>query len=295
MTVVKNKKVSFVQIRSVAAVEYIKWLHNPRMVIMVLFFLFIYDYVIELMINAAVKMHTYFMWLEPFIAMTNSNLLVMIIPAVFLLLISDFPKTDGNTMFYIQRVGKMNWMFGQILFVIYAAVSYLGTIFAGSVLLAAGRAYAKNEWSIVITSYGVEFANEKESRIALLIGGQLYNNLTPVNAFLITFLLMLMYLIALALMLMVSFSAGKRIIGILISYVVIGVGSSLCGMNDRRQWLFPSAHAISWMHFDKVLKIQKFGLKYSYLYFICWIVLLFIISCFSVKRYDFAKITDMED
>lgn len=292
---VKNKKVSFVQIRSVAAVEYIKWLHNPRMVIMVLFFLFIYDYVIELMINAAVKMHTYFMWLEPFIAMTNSNLLVMIIPAVFLLLISDFPKTDGNTMFYIQRVGKMNWMFGQILFVIYAAVSYLGTIFAGSVLLAAGRAYAKNEWSIVITSYGVEFANEKESRIALLIGGQLYNNLTPVNAFLITFLLMLMYLIALALMLMVSFSAGKRIIGILISYVVIGVGSSLCGMNDRRQWLFPSAHAISWMHFDKVLKIQKFGLKYSYLYFICWIVLLFIISCFSVKRYDFAKITDMED
>lgn len=43
------------------------------------------------------------MVLESFIAMTNSKFLVMIIPAVFMLLISDFPKTDGNTMFYILK------------------------------------------------------------------------------------------------------------------------------------------------------------------------------------------------
>lgn len=290
-----NNKVSFKQILSVASVEYNKWLHNPRMVIMVLFFLFSYNYIIELMINAADKMDSYIMILEPFIAMTNSKLLVMIVPALFMLLISDFPKTDGNTMFYVQRVGKFNWMFGQILFAVYAAISYLAAIFSVLSILIAPKAYAKNSWSTVITSYGKEFDTESESRIASLIGGQLYNNLTPVNAFLLTFLLMFMYLMALSLMLMLSFSAGKRIIGILISYVIIGVGSSLCGMNSKLQWFFPSAHAISWLHFDEVLNIQKFRLTYSYLYFVVWIVVLFIISCLSVKRYDFAKVTDMED
>lgn len=290
-----NKKVSAKQVISVASVEYTKWIHNPRMSIMVLFFLFSYNYVIEIMINAADKMDSYIMVLEPFIAMTNSKLLVMIIPAVFMLLISDFPKTDGNTMFYIQRVGKFNWMFGQILFAAYAALSYLGSIFAVLLILTAPKAYAKNSWSAVITSYGQEFSAEKESRIATLIGGQLYNNLTPVNAFLLTFVLMFMYLILLAIMLMLSFSSGKRIIGILISYIVIGVGSSLCGINDRRQWLFPSAHAISWIHFDEVLNIQKFSIIYSFLYFIVLITVLFTISCLVVKRYDFAKVTDMED
>lgn len=291
----KGRKISLKKIGSVASVEYVKWLYNPRMAIMVLFFLFVYNYVIELMLNAAEKMDTYIMCLEPFIAMANSKLLVMIIPAVFMLLISDFPKTDGNTMFYVQRVGKLNWMLGQIVFVVYAAVSYLTAIFAVSLIFAVKRSYAKNSWSSVITSYGMEFSSERESRIASLIGGQLYNNLTPVNAFLLTFLLMFLYLMLLALMLMVSFSVGKRIIGILISYVVIGVGSGLCGMNDSRQWLFPSAHAISWLHFDEVLNIKKFSLGYSYLYFVGWIAALFIISCLAVKRYDFAKVTDMED
>lgn len=291
----KSGKISIKQISSVASVEYVKWLNNPRMVMLILLFLFAYDYVIELMINAADKMDTYFMCLEPFIAMANSELLVMIIPAVFMLLISDFPKTDGNTMFYIQRVGKSNWMLGQVVFAMYAGFSYLVTIIAGTLLLSAPSAYAKNSWSTVVTSYGVLYANEKESRIASLIGGQLYNNLTPLKAFVLTLSLMFLYLVTLALMLMVSFSAGKRVVGILISYVVIGVGSSLCGMNDVRQWFFPSAHSISWLHFDEVLNIRRFGIGYSYLYFVGFIVVLFVISIIAIRRYDFAKITDMED
>lgn len=291
----RNRKVSLNQIKSVASTEFIKWIHNPRMVIMILLFIFVYDYIVELMINAANEMNTFIMCLEPFIAMSNSKILMMIIPAIFMLLISDFPSTDGNTMFYIQRVGKLNWMIGQILFVMYSAFTYLSTIIVGTIILSAPSSYAKNSWSMVVTSYGIMFENKSQSRISQLIGGQLYNNLTPLMSFGLTFLLMFLYLVMLALMLMFSFAIGKRILGILISYMVIGVGSAMCGMNSAKQWLFPSAHAISWLHFDEILNIEKFSIKYSVLYFVVGIMILFVISCIAVKRYDFSKVTDMED
>lgn len=291
----RNRKVSLNQIKSVASTEFIKWIHNPRMVIMILLFIFVYDYIVELMINAANEMNTFIMCLEPFIAMSNSKILMMIIPAIFMLLISDFPSTDGNTMFYIQRVGKLNWMIGQILFVMYSAFTYLSTIIVGIIILSAPSSYAKNSWSMVVTSYGIMFENKSQSRISQLIGGQLYNNLTPLMSFGLTFLLMFLYLVMLALMLMFSFAIGKRILGILISYMVIGVGSAMCGMNSAKQWLFPSAHAISWLHFDEILNIEKFSIKYSVLYFVVGIMILFVISCIAVKRYDFSKVTDMED
>ena len=104
MTVEKSK-ISIDKVFQVAKNEYVKWIYNPRMIIFVVLYMFLYDYIIEEMLNAAGKMNSMLMIYEPFIAMTNSELLIMVIPAVFIVLISDFPRTDGNTMFYIMRTG----------------------------------------------------------------------------------------------------------------------------------------------------------------------------------------------
>ena len=256
---------------------------------------FLYDYIIQEMLKAAHKMGEMLMVFEPFIAMTNSSLLIMVIPAVFIVLVSDFPKTDGNTMFYISRVGKNNWMFGQLLFGIMAAGSYLMSILVISVTLVVRHSFGKNMWSNVITSYTKAFPNEKMARIPMLVNGKLYNNMTPVQTVILTITLLMLYLMVMELMLLVSFSVGKRMMGILISYTIIGVGSALCGLKSKIQWVFPSAHSIAWLHFDDVLRIQKFKISYSYIYFIVLLIVLFAVSLVTVKRYDFAKITDMED
>lgn len=303
MTVEKTKRdrdtdegrLSFYKIRNVASVEYVKWLLNPRLIIFIVLYVFIYDYVIEELLDAAHRMDECIMLLEPFIAMANSGLLIMVIPAVFMVLISDFPKTDGNTMFYIQRVGKANWMLGQMLFGIMSALTYLSAIIFVSFLMVAKDAFAMNTWSPVVTTYVKTFPNESMARVPLLINERLYNNMTPVRAFVITVSLLFLYLIIMELLLLVGFSAGRRIAGMIVSYTVIAVGSSLCGISTKAQWAFPSAHSIAWLHYDKVLKVQKVDIRYSYLYFLVLIAVLFIISLVAVRRYDFAKITDMED
>ena len=292
---ISSSKISLSKIRNVASVEYTKWIYNPRLLILLILFVFIYDYIIEELIESANKMGSMIMVIEPFIAMANSELLIMVIPAVFIVLISDFPKTDGNSLFYISRVGKTNWMLGQMLFGVMSAITYLFSIVFMSCVMVSKHAYAKNMWSPVITSYTKMFPNEIRSRIPMLINGRLYNNLTPLQAFLITITLLLLYLVTMELFLLVGFSLGKRMIGMLAGFMIIAVGSSLCGIGSKAQWAFPSAHSIAWLHYDYVLRMQKVNIKYSYLYFILIIIVLFVVSALSVRRYDFAKITDMED
>ena len=95
--------------------------------------IFIYSFIIEPLSLHAIKMNSPLNILEPFIATVNSEILMIIVPAVFMALFSDFPRTDGNTLFFLQRIGKLNWILGQILYSLMAIVTYVVAIFMGSV------------------------------------------------------------------------------------------------------------------------------------------------------------------
>lgn len=286
--------ISFRKIRNVASTEYIKWIVNPRIIVFVAMYIFMYDYIFKEIIEGMDKMgDKAIMILEPFIAMANNNLINLILPSVFLVLISDFPKTDGNTMFYIQRTGKLNWMFGQIMFAFTAIITYLTSIVYVSFLIMSPRCYSKNVWSTLTTGYAKMFPEESNSLVANMINGRLYNNVTPSIAFISTIILLAMFLMLIAVFLLVGFSAGKRTLSMASSCLVIAVGSGLCKTESKIKWLFPSSNSLLEMHFDRVLKKQIVNIRNSYLYFIIILLTLFIISCIAIKRYDFSKITEV--
>lgn len=294
----KTKKefgISLNRILSVARTEYVKWIMNPRMVILFVTIIFIYDYIIKEQLTAADKMVTRIMIAEPFVAAANSEFIILAMPAVFLVLISDFPKTDGNTMFYIQRVGKNNWMLGQLLFAVMSAGTYLFTICLSTFLLVYHKAYISNSWSDVVTRYAQRFPKESRSKIVNLINGRLYNNIKPFHALIRTFFLQFLFLVLIAVMLFVSFAVGKRMVGMLIACSILCLGSGLCLLGSNIKWALPSAHALLWLRYDMVLKHQIVSVSSSYLYFLIMIAILMIIGFIAIKRYDFSKITDMED
>ena len=113
---------------SIANAEYIKWITNPRIIIVGVLFIFMRTLAVEPLLERAEKFGGTLNFLEPFAAIGNSGMLVMFMPCVFLILISDYPVISGNTIFVVQRTGKINWFIGQLLFVIYAVLSYIGLI-----------------------------------------------------------------------------------------------------------------------------------------------------------------------
>ncbi len=279
----------------VAKNEYIKWITNPKMIIGLVMFIFAYDYIIKELIYAADKMKESLQILEGFIGISNSQLLLMIIPIVFVGLMGDFPRVDGNSLFYISRVGKINWLMGQVIFSMMAALTYLIMLFAFSVTSLLGRSYTENAWSDVTTKYYIFAPNDYESKVANITTGRLYNNLTPLESLLNILLLMFLFLMLISLMLLAGFICRMRMMRIVVATAILCAGNVLAYMENGIRWLFPTSHAILEIHFDEIYKEPIMDLSWSYIYYLVIIFILLMVAIVRVDKYDFSKIQELEE
>ena len=292
----ENKiRLSFSKIFNIAKTEYTKWICNPRMIILFCMMIYIYDYIILEMKQASIDMGMKCNIFEPFMAIGNSELLLLFLPIIFITLLGDFPKTDGNTMFYICRTGKKNWIFGQMLFIIWAELTYLLSIFIFSVLFALPFSHTTDKWSDVVTKYVYIFPERSGSLMAHLLTNRLYNNLSPMKTLLYTGSLMFLNLLMIAMVMLAGFTFGKRVLSIVINCGILCIGTALSFTGSTIKWFFPTANTTCWVHFDKYLNKQILDIRFSYLYFGIIIMFLTLISINTIQDYDFSKVTDMED
>lgn len=279
----------------VAKTEYVKWICNPKMIILLVMLIFAYDYVIMELITAADKMGEKLQVFEGFIGISNSQLLLMIIPIVFVGLMGDFPRVDGNAMFYIHRVGKTNWLIGQALFAVMASGTYLAVLLGFSVISFVGRCFISNTWSEITTKYYIFAPNDYQSTVANLTTGRLYNNLPPINAALHILGLMFLFLLLISMMLLVGFVCKARMVGIVATTGILCVGNVLAYMENGIRWFFPTGHAILEIHFDEIYKKPIMDVRWSYIYYIVLIFILFAAAFLAIDNYDFSKIRELEE
>lgn len=290
----KDRSISFRKSLKVATTEYVKWIKNPKITLIFMMLIFIYDMYVSKMIDASSDMNVKICCFEPFIAVCNSIILILVIPSMYLGIMGDFPRVDGNSMFYLLRTGKMNWIIGQVIFAVMSAVSYMVFVFIGITVPVLFNCRYNNVWSDVTTKYIKHFPEKSESIIAKLIDGKLYNNMPPVKAVIIIFSLMTLYMILINMILMVAFTAGKHSVGIAISAGLICLSCASVEFGTKIKWLLPTAHVLAWQHYDEIYREQIFNIGYSYVYFIVLILALCILSSLLIDTYDFSKISDME-
>ena len=279
----------------VAKTEYVKWIRNPKMIILLVMLIFAYDFVILELIEASDKMVEKLQIFEGFIGIANSQLLLMILPIVFVGLMGDFPRVDGNAMFYIHRVGKGNWLLGQVLFAAMTAGTYLLALVGFSCVTLLGRCYAGDLWSEVTTKYYIFAPNDTMSLVATLTTGRLYNNLPPWSAALHICGLMFLFLLLISLLLLVGFVCKMRVGGIILTVGLLCLGNVLAYMENNIRWLFPTAHAIMEIHFDEIYKKPIMDMRFSYIYYLLLIVVCVMISYVAIDHYDFSRIQEMEE
>ena len=127
----EHGKFSISKIWHIAKMEYIKLIMDPRMILIVAALVFAYQFITVPLLQNAAMMGKPINVYEPFVALLNSNFMILLVPAVFLAIMSDYPRIDGNTLFVVQRAGKGNWFFGQILYAQMSILSYLLVVFVG--------------------------------------------------------------------------------------------------------------------------------------------------------------------
>lgn len=273
---------------SIANAEYVKWITNPRIIIVGVLFIFMRTLAVEPLLERAEKFGGHLNFLEPFAAIGNSGMLVMLMPCVFLILVSDYPVISGNTLFLLQRTGKLNWFLGQLVFMIYAIFTYIGTILVVSVLTSGGD--LGTLWSEVVRKYNYVYPNESGNYASELLPSNLYNQIPLLTAILHTIILMAAYLFVLVLVLYLFKILHIQSAGVFAVFTIVGLGVASCSLKTKVMWAFPMANTIIWLHYEEILREPIYPIWASFLYFAIAIAVLLTVSLIALKKMQFINI-----
>lgn len=276
---------------SSAWVEFVKWIADARMIIVLCLCVFIYSFVAEPIKANAELMGEPMNALEPFIATLNSGMILLVLPLGFLTLISDFPKIDGGTVFYIFRIGKKSWLCGQILRLLMMTLAYITVIFAASVGGVVTSGFTGMEWSLVATKFASEFPEQSGNFGVLLLPENLYNQMTLPTAFIESTLFVAAYLFSLGMILLAFTIAKRKTSGIVVCGLVIALGAALCSINTKLMWVLPMSHSIIWLHYTEFLREPIFPVFWSAVYFAAVIAAALIFCAAFLKRFDYDTIS----
>ena len=278
---------------SCAKTEYIKWICDARMLILSVMIVFIYNFAIEPLLENSEIINMPLNIFEPFIAIANSGAILLIIPLVFLTLIADYPKIDTNTIFYISRVGRLNWLAGQILKLIFMAISFLVVIFICAVAPMLTKGVLSNDWSDVATKFSALVPEKSGSFGVQLLPKNLYNQLPVYSAAIQSYLLIFAYLLILGLILLLFSLLKKKTAGFVICGAIISLGTALCSVKTSLMWAFPMANSIIWLHYTKYFREPVVSMEFSIGYMLILIALLLTFSVIAIKRFNYDNVSEV--
>lgn len=275
------------QIFTVAGTEFISWITNPRIIILGVLIIFMKTLAIDPLSARAEKFGESLIIFEPFIALGNSGMLAMFIPLVFMVLLSDYPKLYGNSMFFISRTGKRNWLLGQILFLILAIFTFLFAIFLASVLVSGGHFGTK--WSDAVTKYNSRFPDEAYNFDSQLLPSNLYNQIPMITATVQTFILMSAYLLSLSLIIYLFKILFCNSSGFAAAIAVIAAGVVTTSLYSDLRWALPMANTIVWLHYREILKAPIYPVWCSFVYFGALLAALIVLNFFALRKLKFME------
>lgn len=257
----------------VAGSEYARWLASPKMVILAAVFLPMRDMVVVPLIRASEKMGSPVGGLESGIATMNSWLGVLLLTLTYMLLMSSFPTADGNVLFYVSRMGRRNWIMGQMLFQLMCAVSYSLLVMLVTAAQTVSRSFMANGWSLVVTEYDQLYREEGGILMEGLIPPNLYFQMSPVRAYVFTVGLFTLFLVFCGMSFLIGCLYQKRVLFFFLQVIHIVLGCGMVLLRSRGMWFFPLAHALLSFHYQKYFRKYEFSPWLSLLLF--GIVLLF--------------------
>ncbi|MCH5267505.1 MAG: hypothetical protein J1E62_04090 [Lachnospiraceae bacterium] len=282
------------QVTKIAKNEYVKWLLNSRMIVLGCILILMYVMVLQPLKERAAMMGEPLNLLEGYIGLCNSPVFLAFLPVLFLVLVSDFPKMDYNMVFLLHRCGRRNWITGQLLFLFLADITVLAIVFAGMVIPLLDVGFWYNGWSNVITEAAQRLPEGSSRFLTDLIPPNLYFQLTPFVVAVRSSFLMFAYFYLLGVIMMFGKFFGKRVIGLIVSALLVVLGAGASYFSVSVMWLLPAAHAIVSRHYTDFYREMHCSMQASYWYFLILILLLCCGAYLKGRKLSFSKITDIE-
>ncbi len=286
------------QIGRVAITNFRGWHRKPQ--IYLTFFLgFIVSFLLsDKVVQFAKEQETILQSQESFIWTFGDAKSILIVSLLLLLLFADMPNLNNDVPFMLVRTSRGVWLAGQMLYQLMATFLFMSFIFLSTCVLSSGSAYTANMWSDTAAILGYSSIGEE---IAIPAFVKVLELTFPYQCTIHIFLLMLGYsAVMTSLMLFLNLWKGKAgmVGGVIFSAFgflmnpqvleqILPANMPYLNMaNIIFGWISPLNQATYYMHnfgYDNLPRLWQ-----SYIIFIVAIIVLFIISMWRVRRYNFS-------
>ena len=278
-----------------ARMEYLLWLTNPRISIFLVILVLIHSLVIQPLHEASEQIGYPFHLLEPIVALCNSTLILLILPIGFLILLADFPRMDHGFLLQLYRVGRLNWVLGELMYLCIAAITYLLGVIIGTMLCSLPYVpIVGSDWSIVATDYTAILKDDALKTVAMLLPGNLYHQMGPMDAVMGSCFLLFLYLTLMGTVLLATSLLRIKFLGIATNASLLLVGTGFVVLDSSWMWAFPSAHALTWVHFTPYFRVPVCPLWTSWLYFSMGAIIMIVLAILIAKERSFDSIMEFD-
>ena len=246
----------------------------------------------------AYDMHTTMQAFEPFVWTFGDANSVLMISLLLILLFADIPFLGAGVPYYLVRMKRRTWAWGQLIYIGLATFIYMLFIFLATTLICMQNSFIGNMWSETAAILGYSGAGKAIVLPALIKTLEMSR---PYQCAGTIFLLMLFYTLVLSLlMLLLKLKRGKSagivaafafsLYGLLLNPQLI---RQITGVKEEEMykanvavgWLSPLNHATYHMHnfgYDLLPRMW-----HTYAIFGALILLLMFLILRAIRRYNF--------
>lgn len=269
------------QIMQVTKWSFIDWLLDVRQIFVLIVLWFVANYTVVPLVTIS-KLHELPMnFAEPFLANVNSVYVILILLACWVVLISDYPKMEGNNGYILIRINRMVWLFGKIGSLLLAAVVYIAELFAVLTVRASSVCYVADGWSYLMKDFDV-MKYAEEAPLVCYVDDQILNHYTPYQALAVTLLLLFGLCSMLSLIMMAASLGRSKMTGLVVNLILIIIGFATFQSGSSMRFAFPVANvAVATQATPLIRLIPKY---FSGIYFAATCGALLLCSIVLVKR-----------
>lgn len=286
------------QVFSVAAYNFRQWHKNPRVLITFSLAFILCFLLSDKAVKFARDYQTTMQLVEAFVWTFGDSSSMLLSSLLLILLFTDISILSAGTPFYLMRINRKTWLFGQMVYITLATFLYMIFILLSTSLLCLSNSFIGNMWSETAAILGYSGAG-KEIALPTLV--KTLEMSRPYECMATIFLLILFYALLIAfIMLLFNIRKGPQagviavfafsLFGFLLNPELIKTVFQLPNelmykANVVVGWLSPLNHAAYHMHnfgYDLLPRLWQ-----SYCIFAALIIICFIFTLRGIKKYNF--------
>jgi hypothetical protein len=235
---------------------------------------------------------------EAFIWTFGDSNSILLASMLLVLLFADMPFINTGTPFYLMRINRKIWLFGQALYIVKATLVYMVFILSATSVVCMSGSFPGNMWSETAAILAYSGTGE---RIALPAFVSVLEMSLPYQVMAHIFILMLLYALLMTFIMLFFNIIKGQLMGVMSVFVFTLYGfllnpeiiKAVLGLRDTQMyranlamgWISPLNHATYHMHNFGYNNLPR--LWHTYLIFTVLITGCFILTLRAIKRYNF--------